>query len=143
MSVALQAADVLAQSETTLKGLGAVGYGVIKAEALLARRIVGRPFDTSPDDEGTYGAGPGEPVELLVLGDSSAAGMGAVQPHETVGGIIANGVSALMGRRVHLTNAAVVGAEREPLLRPRDGVGLGAHLVDEQPGGGVVRGDPR
>ncbi|MFD3810528.1 ATP synthase F0 subunit C [Rhodococcus sp. NPDC058639] len=28
MSVALQAADVLAQSETTLKGLGAVGYGL-------------------------------------------------------------------------------------------------------------------
>ena len=28
MSVALQAADVLAQSETTIKGLGAVGYGL-------------------------------------------------------------------------------------------------------------------
>ncbi len=97
--------------------LGAVGYGVIKVEARLARRIVGRPFDTSPDDDGTYGAGPGEPVELLVLGDSTAAGMGAVKPHETVGGIIANGVSALTGRRVHLTNAAVVGAESSDLER--------------------------
>ncbi|MBF0661376.1 ATP synthase F0 subunit C [Rhodococcus coprophilus] len=28
MSVALQAADVLAQSETTISGLGAVGYGL-------------------------------------------------------------------------------------------------------------------
>ena len=28
MSVALQAADVLAQSETTINGLGAVGYGL-------------------------------------------------------------------------------------------------------------------
>ena len=97
--------------------LGAVGYGVIKVEGRLARRIVGRPFDTSPDDDGTYGAGPGEAVELLVLGDSSAAGMGAVKPHETVGGIIANGVSALMGRRVHLTNTAVVGAESSDLER--------------------------
>lgn len=97
--------------------LGAVGYAVIKGEAMLARRIVGRPFDTSPDDDGTYGAGPGEPVEILVLGDSSAAGMGATHPHETVGGIIANGVSALMGRRVHLTNCAVVGAESSDLER--------------------------
>ncbi|MFW5473925.1 SGNH/GDSL hydrolase family protein [Knoellia sp. CPCC 206450] len=97
--------------------LGAVGYAVIKGEAMLARRIVGRPFDTSPDDDGTYGAGPGEPIEILVLGDSSAAGMGARHPHETVGGIVASGVSALMGRRVHLTNCAVVGAESSDLER--------------------------
>lgn len=97
--------------------LGAVGYAVIKGEALLARRIVGRPFDTSPDDDGTYGAGPGEPIEILVLGDSSAAGMGAHHPNETVGGIVASGVSALMGRRVHLTNCAVVGAESSDLER--------------------------
>lgn len=97
--------------------LGAVGYGVIKGEALLARRLVGTPFDTSPDDNGTYGAGPGEPIEILVLGDSSAAGMGAQHPHETVGAIVAGGVSALMGRRVHLTNTAVVGAESSDLER--------------------------
>ena len=97
--------------------LGAVGYAVIKGEAKLARRIVGTPFDSSPDDDGTYGAGPGEPIEILVLGDSSAAGMGARHPHETVGGIVANGVSALMGRRVHLTNCAVVGAESSDLER--------------------------
>ncbi|GAA4111630.1 SGNH/GDSL hydrolase family protein [Knoellia locipacati] len=97
--------------------LGAVGYAVIKGEALLARRIVGTPFDSSPDDDGTYGAGPGEPIEILVLGDSSAAGMGAHNPHETVGAIVASGVSALMGRRVHLTNCAVVGAESSDLER--------------------------
>lgn len=97
--------------------LGAVGYAVIKGEALLARRIVGRPFDSSPDDDGTYGAGPGEPVEILVLGDSSAAGLGAHHARETVGAIIANGVSALLGRPVHLTNRAVVGAESSDLER--------------------------
>ncbi|KGN32821.1 GDSL family lipase [Knoellia sinensis KCTC 19936] len=97
--------------------LGAVGYGVIKGEAMLARRIVGTPFDSSPDDDGTYGAGPGDPIEILVLGDSSAAGMGAKHPHETVGGIVANGVAALLGRRVHLTNRAVVGAESSDLER--------------------------
>ncbi len=97
--------------------LGVVSYGVIRGEALLARRLVGNPFDTSPDDNGTYGAGPGEPIEILVIGDSSAAGMGAHHPHETVGAIVAGGVSALMGRSVHLTNSAVVGAESSDLER--------------------------
>jgi lysophospholipase L1-like esterase len=95
--------------------LGALGYGVLKAEAVVARRIVGQPFDGSPDDNGTYGAGVGEPVELVVLGDSSAAGMGADTSYQTVGAIVANGVSALTGRPVHLTNTAVVGAESSGL----------------------------
>ncbi len=95
--------------------LGALSYGVLKAEAKVARRIVGQPFDGSPDDNGTYGAGLGEPVELVVLGDSSAAGMGADNRYQTVGAITANGVSALTGRPVHLTNTAVVGAESSGL----------------------------
>ncbi|SDP37011.1 Lysophospholipase L1 [Pedococcus dokdonensis] len=95
--------------------LGALGYGVLKAEAKVARRLVGQPFDGSPDDNGTYGAGVGEPVELVVLGDSSAAGMGADHRYQTVGAIIANGVSALTGRPVRLTNTAVVGAESSGL----------------------------
>ena len=95
--------------------LGALGYGVLKAEAKVARRIVGQPFDGSPDDNGLYGAGVGEPVELVVLGDSSAAGMGADHRFQTVGAIIANGVSALTGRPVRLTNTAVVGAESSGL----------------------------
>jgi lysophospholipase L1-like esterase len=97
--------------------LGALGYGVIKAEAALARRVIGTPFDDSPDDEGTYGAGHGEPYEIVVLGDSSAAGIGTEAPHETVGAIIANGVAALTGRPVSLTNRSVVGAESSDLER--------------------------
>jgi lysophospholipase L1-like esterase len=95
--------------------LGALTYGVLKAEAKVARRIVGQPFDGSPDDNGSYGSGVGDPVELIVLGDSSAAGMGADNRYQTVGAIIANGVSALTGRPVHLTNTAVVGAESSGL----------------------------
>ena len=59
--------------------LGAVGYAVIKGEALLARRIVGTPFDSSPDDDGTYGAGPGERVRRrggdIFVGESISYGM--------------------------------------------------------------------
>ena len=97
--------------------LGAVGWGVIKAEAALARRVIGMPFDDSPDDNGVYGAGRGEPIDIVVLGDSSAAGMGADEPRETVGAIVANGVAALTGRRVRVTNRAVVGAESSDLER--------------------------
>jgi lysophospholipase L1-like esterase len=95
--------------------LGAIGYAVLKAEAIIARRVVGVHFDGAPDDNGTYGAGIGDPVEFLVLGDSSAAGMGADNRFQTVGAIIANGISALTGRPVRLTNAAVVGAESSGL----------------------------
>src|SRR5450759_1224241 len=91
------------------------GYGVLKAEVLLARRIVGQPFEGAPDDDALYGAGLGQPVELLVLGDSSAAGMGADAAHQTVGAIVANGVAALSGRPVRLTNVAVIGAESSGL----------------------------
>src|SRR5664280_80936 len=91
--------------------LGLVGYGVLKVEALLARRIVGKPFEGAPDDNGQYGSGLGYPVQLLMLGDSSAAGMGAQTAQQTVGAIIANGVSAISGRPVQLTNVAVIGAE--------------------------------
>ncbi|GGL35263.1 SGNH/GDSL hydrolase family protein [Phycicoccus endophyticus] len=97
--------------------LGMLGYGVIKTEAALARRVIGTPFDDSPQDDGSYGTGSGRPWELVVLGDSSAAGMGADHPHETVGAIVANGVSALTGRPVRLTNRAVVGAESGDLER--------------------------
>ena len=95
--------------------LGLVGYGVLKVEALLARRIVGKPFEGAPDDNGQYGSGLGYPVQLLMLGDSSAAGMGADTAQQTVGAIIANGVSALSGRPVQLTNVAVIGAESSGL----------------------------
>ncbi|WP_265443843.1 SGNH/GDSL hydrolase family protein [Flexivirga meconopsidis] len=90
-------------------GLGA-GWGVLLGEAKIARRIVGQPFDGAPEDSGIYGAGPGEPIELLMVGDSTAKGMGADTAYQTVGAIIATAAAALAGRPVRLTNVAVVGA---------------------------------
>ncbi|HET7400059.1 MAG TPA: SGNH/GDSL hydrolase family protein [Intrasporangium sp.] len=101
-------------------GLGALsllGYGLLKAEAVMARRIVGQRFDGAPDDAGTYGSGPGEPWELLLVGDSTAKGMGVEHAHQTIGATIANGVAAFSGRPVHLTNVAVIGAESLDLGR--------------------------
>jgi len=95
--------------------LSLLGYGVIKAEAAMARRLVGQPFEGAPEDDGRYGFGPGEPIRLVVLGDSTGAGMGAAHPHQTIGAIIAGGVAAFSGRPVRLTNVAVVGAESPDL----------------------------
>ncbi|HET7475472.1 MAG TPA: SGNH/GDSL hydrolase family protein [Dermatophilaceae bacterium] len=98
-------------------GIGLVGYALLKGEALLARRVVGRQFEHGPDDDDLYGAGPGSPVELVVLGDSSAAGLGVDHARQTVGAIVASGVSALSGRPVRLRNLAAVGAQSADLDR--------------------------
>jgi lysophospholipase L1-like esterase len=98
--------------------LGLLGYAVVRVEGAVARRIVGSPYEEgAPAHEGSYGAGPGEPLHFLVIGDSLAAGLGAHRPEETIGAIIASSVSALMGRRVEVTNRAVVGAESADLER--------------------------
>lgn len=97
-----------------LAGLGTAGlvsYGLLKVEARMARRTIGKPFDISPDDTDVYGAGLGDPIDLVVLGDSLAAGLGADTRFQTMGGVLATGVAALAGRPVRLTNVAEVGAE--------------------------------
>lgn len=96
--------------------VGALGVAVIAAEARLARRWIGTPFGLSaPDAEGVYGFGAGEPIDLAVLGDSSADGLGVERPEQTPGALIAGGLAAVSGRRVRLTNEAVVGAESTDL----------------------------
>jgi lysophospholipase L1-like esterase len=94
-----------------LTALGALGFGVMAAEMKLARRTIGTPFGAAgPDSDGLYGAGIGEPIDLVLLGDSSAAGLGADEPDQTPGAVVARGLSAVSGRPVRLTTVAVVGA---------------------------------
>lgn len=97
--------------------LGAIGYGLIRAEALVARRLVGEAHDAAPTDSGLYGAGPGTPLELVMLGDSSAAGLGCDQPSQTIGATVATALAALTSRPVRVTNASVVGADSSDLGR--------------------------
>jgi lysophospholipase L1-like esterase len=98
-----------------LTALGALGVGVITAEMKMARRWIGTPFGQAPQSDGVYGAGLGEPIELGVVGDSSAAGMGADSPEQTPGAVLARGLSAVSGRAVRLTTVAVVGAQSSDL----------------------------
>ncbi len=94
-----------------ITALTALGVGVITAEVKLARRWIGQPFGQAHDANGIYGAGAGAPIELVVLGDSSAAGLGAEAPELTPGAVVARGLAAVSGRSVRLTSVAVVGAE--------------------------------
>lgn len=98
-------------------GAGALGlaYGVLRAEVSITRRVVGQPFDGAPDDSGRYGHGYGEAIQLVILGDSTAKGMGADDKTQTVGAIVATALAAFTGRPVEVTNVAVVGAESTDL----------------------------
>ncbi|MDQ3095469.1 MAG: SGNH/GDSL hydrolase family protein, partial [Actinomycetota bacterium] len=96
-------------------GLGLVGgslYGVLRAEAALARRKIGKAVGKPPDPTGLYGAHlPGPAVRLAVLGDSGAAGYGAEAPEETFGAFLAAGLSELAARPVFLDSVALIGAQ--------------------------------
>jgi lysophospholipase L1-like esterase len=95
--------------------LGAAGFGLLVAEAKLARRTIGQPFGQGPEVGEIYGAGPGEPLEFGMLGDSSAVGLGVEQPEQAPRVVIASGLAAISGRRVRLHRVAMVGAESSAL----------------------------
>lgn len=99
-----------------LAAAGLLGVAVLKAEAEVARRVIGDGPGISHDDTGTYGAGSGDPRYLLVLGDSTAAGVGADDSSTTLGATVAIGVAALSGRPVHVRNVARSGATSPDLL---------------------------
>ncbi|QIK74250.1 SGNH/GDSL hydrolase family protein [Nocardioides piscis] len=100
-----------------LSVLGAGLYGVLVAEAKLARRAIGVIADAAPPDAtGWYGRGrPGPALKLALLGDSSAAGYGVDKVEDTPGAHLASGIAARADRRVHLREFAVVGAQSRDL----------------------------
>ncbi len=99
-----------------LSVLGASLYGVLRAEALLARRAIGTTDRRVPDATGWYGRGrPAPAIKIALLGDSSAAGYGVHTVEETPGAWLGSGVAERAGRRVHLREFAVVGAQSSHL----------------------------
>ncbi len=100
-----------------LSVLGGGLYGVLVAEARLARRTIGEvSAEPPPDASGWYGRGrPGPAIRVALLGDSSAAGYGVESVEETPGAMLAAGVAQRADRRVHLREYAVVGAQSSDL----------------------------
>jgi lysophospholipase L1-like esterase len=97
-------------------GASALFYGVVIGQALLARKTIPQVVSPPPRADGIYGGQfGGEPVRLVVLGDSSAAGYGAERPSETFAAAIAAGLAEQLRRPVRMRCLAVVGAESRGL----------------------------
>lgn len=117
---ARRAAAAAAYGGSGLAVAGLAGWALLQAEVAIARRVIGDGPGVSQDDNGTYGAGMGPAHRVLVLGDSTAAGVGASRPTETIGAIVASGTAALTGRPVELTNVSRSGATSPQLLGQLD-----------------------
>ncbi|MEU4722544.1 SGNH/GDSL hydrolase family protein [Nonomuraea dietziae] len=94
-----------------LTALGATAYGLLIAESLVARRVIGRPHGMEgPASDGLYGDFPGEPVSLVMLGDSLSVGLGMSNPEDTPGVRLAHGLVSVAERPVRLTVVGKSGA---------------------------------
>ena len=101
--------------------MGASLYGVLRAEAVIARRQIGETVGEPPDSTGWYGKGrPGPAIKIALLGDSSAAGYGVESVQETPGAHLASGLAEGAERRVYLRSVAFVGAQTRDLSRQID-----------------------
>ena len=107
-------------------GIGLVtagAFGLLRAEAALARRAIGEPTGTPPDANGVYGSHhSGAPLTLALLGDSSAGGLGVTGQHQTPGAMLAAGLAECADRPVRLLCPAEVGAQSSDLPRQVDQV---------------------
>lgn len=92
------------------------GRGLLVRQAALARELIGKPLgEDALDADRTWKRKQGGRVDLLVLGDSIAAGLGAERPKHTLGARLARTLARQTGRAVRLRTAAVVGSESSAL----------------------------
>ncbi len=110
--------------------LGAVAGGaayttkeLLTRQAAIARSRIGDPLGhVAPSADRTYKKRYGEALDLVLLGDSIAAGLGADHPKHTLGGGLARRVAKRTGRSVRLRTAAVVGSESSVLASQIEGL---------------------
>ena len=100
---------------------GAGFVALLKRQAAQAREVIGQPYgDQAPNADKVYKKSYGNTIDLLVLGDSIAAGLGAETPQGTLGARLAKGVAKRTERAVRLRTAAVVGAETSMVMEQVD-----------------------
>lgn len=101
---------------------------VFRMQARVARRVIGKPLGEDPHQaDRVYKKKYGRRVELLLLGDSVAAGLGAAKPKHTLGAQLARRVARRTQRSVRLHTAAHVGAESSMLRAQLAGLPAGYH----------------
>lgn len=105
---------------------GGAAYGakeVLTRQAAIARSRIGDPLGhVAPSADRTYKKRYGNAIDLVVLGDSIAAGLGADHPKHTLGGGLSRRVAKQTGRAVRLRTAAVVGSESSVLASQVEGL---------------------
>ncbi|RBY89578.1 SGNH/GDSL hydrolase family protein [Blastococcus sp. TF02A-30] len=95
---------------------GAALYAVLREEARAARRnIDARREPDPPAGNGVYGRGRTRPLSFVVLGDSSAVGLGVQRAAQTPGVLLAAALAELAERPIRLTRLAVSGAKSPQL----------------------------
>lgn len=97
--------------------------GLVRRQAVVARRVIGKPLgqDAHQADK-VYRSKHGDPIDLLLLGDSIAAGLGADRPKRTLGAQLAKRLADRTNRAVRLHTAATVGAETSMLRTQLSGL---------------------
>ena len=88
----------------------------LRRQAHAVRAVIGKPLgEEAFRADKVYKKKYGETVDLLLLGDSIAAGLGADGPQDTLGGQLARRLAKATHRSVRLHTGAVVGAETSDL----------------------------
>ena len=117
----LGAVAVTAGVAGAVGAVGAVaGIGakhLLRRQAAAARALIGKPLgERAPDADKRYKKRYGDPVQLLVLGDSIAAGLGAEDGSGTLGARLATKIAKATHRSVDLTTGALVGTESSQVM---------------------------
>lgn len=107
-------------------GASIAAWQLIRAQARLARRTIGKTLgEEAHSADRTYKKKYDDRIELLVLGDSIAAGLGAEKPSKTLGAQLAKRLAKHSHRAVRLHTAAIVGAETSMLRAQLAGLPTG------------------
>ena len=107
---------------TALVSAAAVGGGVLagrlvlRRQAAVARRLIGKPLgEEALRADKKYKKKYGATLDLVLVGDSIAAGLGAELPRETLGARLATRLAKATRRTVRLRTVARVGGESSML----------------------------
>ncbi|MEO7351961.1 MAG: SGNH/GDSL hydrolase family protein [Marmoricola sp.] len=116
----------LAPGATFAGGAALVVLGarqLVRRQAIVARRVIGKPLgEDAPSADKVYRSKSGNPLDLLLLGDSIAAGLGADRAKRTLGAQLAKRLADRTNRSVRLHTAAVVGSETSMLRSQLSGL---------------------
>lgn len=101
---------------------------LVRHQSAAARQVIGKPLgEQALAADGVYKKKYGDPIDLLLLGDSIAAGLGADTPEHTLGAQLAKRLARRARRTVRLHTAAIVGSETSMLRTQLAGLPVGYH----------------